>query len=286
MSFVEEINREIRESKGNPLCPMCDRLLYTLPHDANSSAVGDICWGCFVTSQPATKDRDMSEKSRAWAYTHLSTFEQCPRLYFARYIAKTTKFEQTKEMKDGTQAHTNLQQRLASKTMPIPLPPHLELMEPICKWIEQAPIVHVELPVAITRDLQSVDYWDVVGWQRCKIDVIALRPTHASLVDWKTGNPNYEDPLQLDIYLMDTMVRFPHIETASAANAYTRTGKLGTVRHYTRKKDFGMVTAEIMRRWDTVDRATAAGAFPPMPNMFCTGCADLGCEFRKERKPK
>lgn len=228
-----------------------------------------------------------------WSFTHLDSFETCALLYANKYEFKTIPYVETEAMRAGTRAHQQLRLRMESRAKgrgPIALPEELAALEPLCQAIEARGDVRVEVPLAITKALQPIDFFDKTGqvWHRGKIDLVATRGDGATIFDWKTGNSAYEKPFQLELYVVTMMANYPELERVSVANVWLRNAGttkslLGTPRHYTRRGDYQRLVADMYSRYDDLARSRKAGIWPAMPGPFCRGCEVLGCSNRKER---
>jgi hypothetical protein len=290
LESIRDFYAQVRRDRGDPRCRDCDRLLWNYPDDVQSSPVGPQCWACFIAAwEQPLKEKTMAgkyQRSSAWTYSQLKSAENCLRYFGAMYVDRTIKYVETEPQKEGKRKHLQLRLRMAEQ--PIPLPADMQVYEPICVALEKqrttGAIIHTELEVGIDPDFNACNYDALTCWQRGQIDLAVMKTNSAMLFDWKDGDPRYEDPFQLEIYAVDFMARFPHLEWVSVANIWLRTGKPGTARKFTRKDDFSRIATDMARRWDTVERAKSVGSFPAMPNNFCRGCAVLGCEFRKEKQ--
>ena len=216
-----------------------------------------------------------------WSVTHIESFTNCPYLYANQYEWKTIKYESTPAMEAGQRAHQQLY--LRQQRTPIPLPPELEPLEPMCRSFESKGTVHAELPIAITRNLTETGFYARDVWHRAKIDVALVLNGGTALAafDWKNGNPNYEKPFQLGVYAVDLMIKFPEAQRVAVANVWLRTNQLGEVRRFTRKDDFQRLAADVFSRHDDIVRARKAGSWPKMPNPFCKGCKVPQCEHKQ-----
>ena len=215
---------------------------------------------------------------KPWSYSGAKQFENCPHLYDARYESKRIPFVETPEMAAGKRTHQKFYLRAHGD---IPLPTELEKYEPWLQKIESFGQVHAELKIAITRDLRVVDYFDPAVWHRAGVDLCAVGATTIVAFDYKTGNPNFEDPFQGADYSACLLIRFPHIEKVAFANVWLRTGKLGQVHTYTREKDLQNILTEMYSRADDIARARAAGKWPKLQSPLCKFCPDRTCEFNR-----
>src|ERR1700761_618765 len=85
-----------------------------------------------------------------WSYSALSTFENCPKQYYHRYILKE-KEPDTVHTKHGTEVHTALENRLKDKT---PLIKSYSPFEKLASSVEKAAeggMMFVELPLALDK---------------------------------------------------------------------------------------------------------------------------------------
>ena len=125
--------------------------------------------------------------------TSLKTWDNCPRLYKAKYIDKVLPFVTHPAAQRGVEIHAKLEEAVATGTAPDVWTP--EGLVPAL----HAAGAEVEVSLGITREGTPCGYADDAVWLRGKIDVLVRKPDKALVCDWKTGKVR-PDKIQADMY--------------------------------------------------------------------------------------
>lgn len=168
---------------------------------------------------------------RAWSYSALSTFRNCPYMYYRQSIAKDLPPEvKTDAMSWGSYVHDAFEKRFLYREGHEKLPLDLQIHEPRMKWLEKAhtPETTLWLESKIAFDnkgqVTNVEWWDKAIWYRGVIDFRILpKNGHGErglLVDYKTGKRrDYWD--ELAMFAIHTFLQFPWVQTLDAKFYWT-----------------------------------------------------------------
>jgi PD-(D/E)XK nuclease superfamily protein len=214
------------------------------------------------------------------SYSRVTDFEKCAFRAELKYVRKEIEPQrplkpgQTEQANDrGTRIHEDGE--LFVKGERAELTPELKYFsDEFSKLREmyQSGLVSLEGEWGFDSAWQPTEYYGDNIWLRVKLDsMVRLTPTHAVVIDYKTGRRDgneikHNDQVQL--YQIATLQRYPEIEEVTAELWYTDQDELVTS-HGTRDK----IMKHFKRFNDRFTKLTSATAFPPNPNTFtCRFC--------------
>jgi hypothetical protein len=213
----------------------------------------------------------------AHSYTSISTYDTCPKQYYAKYVSKEVKFQPTEATLYGDRMHKAMEFRLRDKT---PLPPEFLGLESVAAAVEAMPgTLLVEESFAITREGENTTFFGSNVWLRGKGDATIFNAAKASLAvfDWKTGKP-VKDELQLHIMTALAKRRYPQAETIRTAFVYTKTGEIE--KEVIRSETVPEIEQNIANKIHRIEVAHEKNLFPPQPSGLCKNwCQVTSCQF-------
>ncbi len=132
------------------------------------------------------------------SYSSLADWLICPRLHKGKYIDKRFPFVETEATRRGNRLHTAMEKAMEAGEPP---PPEWKGKPGLFELLQRHG-ARAEVKIGVTRDLRGCGFFDKDVWLRGKLDVYLPVPEKkaALLVDWKSGNPNYTDKLQAEVY--------------------------------------------------------------------------------------
>lgn len=231
----------------------------------------------------------------ALSHSRLSDFNQCPRKFYLKYIAKAPNFQMKQEDKSvhlvrGDNVHKALETyliRLKSGEQNIG-PSSLDEVEQvkplIHKYIELFGLanVHPEAQVSINEDWKQVDWFSKDSYYRAILDIICRADNVAIVGDYKTGKFKDYSPengmgqleltsaIALSIWDIDEIktiyIYVDHKKTIQ--KTYTRADKNRLVDHFVKEHD----------------KVNAEKNFDPKPNQFCGWCEASKAQCKLSRK--
>ena len=125
--------------------------------------------------------------------TSLKTWDNCPRLYKAKYIDKIIPYVPNAAADRGIKIHEELEECVKTGSKPSVWTP-----EGLIDTLHKAK-ASVEGEIAVDRSFAPVPYKSKDAWLRGKIDVRLTRGDKALVIDWKTGKVR-PDKIQADVY--------------------------------------------------------------------------------------
>jgi CRISPR/Cas system-associated exonuclease Cas4 (RecB family) len=215
-----------------------------------------------------------------YSYTSFSCYENCPRQFYYRYVAKSLPFVETEQMKWGNRVHKALANRLKTKE---PLPPTMVDFEPMCARLEAAsgPML-IEQTMIITREGRPGRKSD--GFLSARGDFVTFDKgySHAFIVDWKTGKPR-EDDTELCFQTIALQVHYPSVQDVDAVYYWTKEARPGPVHDVmSHCEETWQRLCEVV---DLVELQKKDGeqGFPAKPGKFfpCPYCPATFCPFRE-----
>ena len=222
-------------------------------------------------------------KPFSWSYTRLRDYENCPRQYRWKHVARN-KEPESEEQLWGERVHEALDQRASGR----PLPAGMESLEKLGRTIDRAKQLGVEVvhekekgQIAFTRELHLTEWFAKNVYGRVIIDLALIGPTHAVIVDYKTGKKR-DDDLQLKIFAGVGFIKYPDVQTIETRYVWTN-GSPSTIKSYSRA-DAPWIWNDILPRVDRMETGIARGQWQPRPSGLCGWCPVMECEHNTRKK--
>ena len=215
-----------------------------------------------------------------WSYSALSTFENCPKQYYHRYILRE-KEPETEVTKHGTAVHKALEDRLRDHVKK-PLPDAYATYEKLAGGVEKAAeggLLMVELPLALDKSFQPCHFFGKEVWGRGKADVCILKGKKLWTGDWKTGKVR-EKIFQLQIFAAFLFKMFPLVDEIHANNLWLQANKIGENYKFTRAGE-SSIWQEILHKIGRVELAAEKDSFEPKQSGLCGFCSVKTCPHNR-----
>lgn len=211
-----------------------------------------------------------------WSYSHVDTFNTCPRQYEAKYVTKEVKFQETEATRWGNLVHAAAEDFVKFGAIPpsnIPYTPQFA-------WVKNRKGTKIaEGDFSVRRDYTPCGFFDHDVWCRSKIDVVVLRDDGiAEVYDWKTGKPK-TNRTQLMLYALLVMAKYPEIKEVRTGFIWLREGQLTAPVGYLR-----MNMDALWHHWECeyaqLKNARDLGVFTPKPSGLCKKWCDVvACDY-------
>ena len=219
---------------------------------------------------------------KAWSYSGLSKYENCPRQFYYTKVAKTVVEPDTVHTIWGKEVHAALEFRVKDGT---PLPEKMAKWEPIAAKFANAPgEVFTERQYAITRDMKQTE-WDAADcWYRGIIDDGVDTGKVSVLGDYKTGKVK-DDFDQMSLFAATHMTLHPEIEVSRAMYIWLAHNKV--TRKDVKRDLVPVIWADFMVRSQRLEKAYEQDKWLPRPSGLCNGWCPVGrsnCEFWAPKK--
>lgn len=212
------------------------------------------------------------------SYSALKLYANCPRRYWYQRVDKSVSDPGSEASLHGERVHKSIELYLRDGEE---LPEYLSALRPTLDTLIAAEYVKLtaEEEIVFTRDFKPTGWWDSDAWFRAKLDVLLVSDTtgHALVLDWKTGKRR-PDFMQLDMFALVTMLKYPAVQTVNSAFVWTRDMACDS-RTYTRAHQQTLVE-DLLAQTHRVERSLADNAWPAKPGPLCRYCpAKSVCEF-------
>ncbi len=150
------------------------------------------------------------KKLPAWSFSSLSTFEQCPIKWKARYVDKTYKEPPQPHLEHGVRCHKDLEDRIKDGK---PLPDDLKNIEPYLVALERLPVktTLVEHQLGLTEGRTPTGFFAKDTWYRGVVDAAFVCEDSAVVLDHKMGKRK-RDFTQLELFAHALMVHRPEVK--------------------------------------------------------------------------
>jgi hypothetical protein len=216
-------------------------------------------------------------------YSLYNTFENCPHKAWHIYVLRDIPYVESDEMRWGNQVHAAMEHRIRLGT---PLPENMQSAEPLAQAICGLNIdIEPELYIGMTEKGEHCTPRDPAVWFRGKLDcpVIPNGGHAAWIIDWKTGNPAYENPFELETNALLLKVMYPQLENIVANYFWFKIGRSG-LRYSC--NDHSKTFAQLQALRDEMEQYAAKGEWPKRKNALCGWCGVLSCENNTSAKRK
>jgi RecB family exonuclease len=199
-----------------------------------------------------------------WSYTKLTTFERCPKLGYARYIAKTLPYVESEAARLGNEVHAALEKLIVDG---VPLPEKWAWVGEFVPETKPGDVVRAEDWFNFNMDNQPTP---ARSWFTTKIDFLQIEDGDVAWVlDWKTGKP-WEDPDQLNVYATAVKAHYPHVRHWRGMYVWLRERRVGEVHTLSPGRTF----AKLVERVKAVDTSDT-----PRKNKLCPWCELTTCKY-------
>ncbi len=215
-----------------------------------------------------------------WSYSLLHCFDDiCAHQGEARYITKTIKFVETKEIKWGNAIHTAFEHRVGGGK---PLPLEMQQWESFAKPFDGRG-AKTEQWFQVDTTGKLCDRNDRNKFGHGKLDLHIVNGEQAYLADWKTGNSKYEDPFELEIGALFLKAKYPQLKTIKGQFAWLKEERWGQLYDLS---DVGKTWNKVCSIMQTIYNYRKIAEFPKRQSPLCSWCQRFDCESNSNlRKP-
>jgi RecB family exonuclease len=212
------------------------------------------------------------------SHSSLDSFATCPHRYYRERIARDVRPEQGIAASWGDEVHKALEAYVLEGT---PLPSNMAQYQETADRVRALPgDIYVEANLAITKTWIPVEYTSPDAWFRAKIDVLEVRGTLATIVDYKTGKSQYGTKKQDARYAAVVMANFPSVSTVRCRWIYLAEDK--TTRETFERTHYDNLKRTIDDSAADVQFAVENERWPCKPSGLCRGfCPVSDCAHWK-----
>lgn len=219
-------------------------------------------------------------KPLPWSHSALSDFENCPKQFFHKRIAKDVVDPPNEAGLWGDYVHKSFEKYLRERT---PLPENLSQYQDYLDRIAAGSgVMHVECKYAINRYLEPCDFFDPKVWCRAILDVLHIDGDEARVLDHKTGKMR---PGSRQLKLSALMVFIHHPEVVRVKTGYFWLKERQLTKEVFSRLQESELWEGFLPTLQAYRRAFADEMFTPRPSGLCRGwCPVTGCEFWQPKR--
>ena len=216
---------------------------------------------------------------KAWSFSRLSIYQQCPFRAKLAYIDRIPEPERplpkgkTEHANDrGSRIHDAAEYYVRGETLMIEEMGKFEAEFKKLNAMFKEGRVQLEGEWAVDTDWNPVNWRSSDAWGRIKLDALVfLDPTHAVVIDYKTGRKygnEVSHAKQGQLYQLAAFLRFPELEVIDVEFWYLDQDEITRTR-YTREQGL-----RFLRYFnEQAIEMTTIEEFKPKPNMYsCRWC--------------
>jgi hypothetical protein len=204
-------------------------------------------------------------------YTNLHTFRDvCEEQFQRRYIKRDQEFVETEAIRFGNEAHAAMEKRVGQGKV---LPDHLREWEKHATPFDRYDVA-CEQKLAINAKGQVTGYWDKDCFFRGKSDAVVMLNDKALLTDWKTSDPKYEDPFELQTNALLLKAKHPTLRAVVGRYIYLKHNQIGRMHDLS---DFQATWLEINRLMNLVAEKRQSGIWEKRKSGLCGWCSVEDC---------
>jgi len=201
------------------------------------------------------------------SYSALSTYEGCPFSY-AQYYLEGARDEAGAAAQRGTRLHTACERFLKGEIPQERLPIDFWKIKTLLVQLRDMGAIAEEVWL-VDKDWKHQDLEDENTRLKALTDIHYLLEDTLHVKDLKTGRNYPEHEIQLQLYAMLGLLKYPHIDRAEVSAVYVDDGVEAHVQVYHR----GMLEHLIAHWQERMDKLFTATEFPPTPNPeACKWC--------------
>lgn len=231
----------------------------------------------------------------ALSYSRLSDFNQCPRKFYLKYIAKAANFQMKQEDKSihlvrGDNVHKALESYLVKrKSGEVDIPPsslpEVQQTRPLIEqYIKAFGIdnVHPEAQISIDDQWRRVEWFDKQSYYRAILDLICLAPSVAVIGDYKTGKfKDYAPESGYGQLELSSAIALSIFEVQEVKTIYFYVDHKQTIQKCYDQRDKNRLVEHFVSEHDKVN---AESNFDPKANQFCGWCEATKAQCKQSRK--
>lgn len=223
----------------------------------------------------------MPDFKYALSHSRLSDYNQCALKFKLKYIDKASNFKEDMDKSPHLVRGSNVHKALETYIIKVNAKeegirptslPEVENTKPFIQKIFDAyPIVSPELQISVDTNWNQVEWFSKESFFRAIFDMIALKPDHVFVGDFKTGKFSDYTPAsgygQLELSAAIALSVWPEVEQVDTTYIYVDHRKLVT-KSYTRADQHRLVQHFVQEH----EKVNADTEFKPKVNEFCKWC--------------
>lgn len=215
----------------------------------------------------------------AWSYSAITTFENCPRKFWAVKIKKLVS-DVNQSNDTGDREHKSFEN--AGKKG-ILLPAELQQFQPMIDRVRAMPgEKYFEFQMTLTEQFVPTKWndWDN-AWVRGASDFLNVNAEKAHYLDWKSGKFSPGDE-QIELASLLIFRHFPKVQQVTGGLIFYNKGRIHP--HVVHRTDEGLLWNGWISRLRALERAVVSDEWPATPNPLCGWCPYRACPHNTNGK--
>lgn len=201
---------------------------------------------------------------KAWSFSSLNDFLNCPRAYALKRVYKTVPVVETEQMRYGTECHLFLENRMVKKDA---LPAHLDWLEPMMVKVERSGgVPFAEIQMAVSNNLTPCGWSSPEAWCRGIVDGGVRYRDKTVQYDYKTGKRKVSHD-QLMLFAGLEFAHFPDVKTVKTGYIWLKERRIDT-KEFSRA-DIPTIWGHFIPNVEKMVKAHDNNVFPPKPSGLC-----------------
>lgn len=214
-------------------------------------------------------------KIKAWSYSAIKSFNNCPRQYYHLKVLKDYEEPKTAALDYGKELHAAAEHYIRDG---VEIPARFGFIKGVLDKLNEYPGEKLcEYKMGLTENLDPCDFFAKDVWWRGVADLLIIDGNTAWCVDYKSGNSaKYADTDQLELMALAIFKHFPEVEVVKGgllfvvAKAFPR-AKYG-------RADEGRLWEKWFKEHERMKVAYKTDVWNPRPSGLCRKhCAVLSC---------
>jgi hypothetical protein len=220
---------------------------------------------------------------KPWSFSTLEKFETCPHQFHEIKVLGNVVEQESEHQLWGKEVHTAFEDCIDSRGK-VPLPAKMKHWQPLANKVLAMKNAHIstEVPVALDKNFQAVDWDSEECWTRGVIDVLVIGKTSAVIIDWKTGKRKPTE--QLKLYAAYVFAMYPHIEVVHTALVWLQSKRID--KDSVERRELSFIWQGFIERAARLRSAYERDSWPEAPNGLCKNwCPVTSCKYNGRREP-
>lgn len=214
----------------------------------------------------------------AWTYSHLDSFETCPRKFYHTKVKKDIVEPPTVHTEWGTRVHTAFENAVKDGT---PLPEGMTQWQGIADKVTALPGEKLcEQKYALDKNFQPTEWKG--SWTRGIGDLVVLhkKTGRAIVADYKTGKRKPTE--QLDLYALYVFAHEPAIQTVTTNFVWLKDKRVD--RCTRQREEVPIIWQSFLPRVAKLESSYERDRWPAKSSGLCNGwCPVTSCEFNRKK---
>jgi len=205
-------------------------------------------------------------KARAWSFSRIKAFEQCPKQFYHERVLKEFPQKETDAMRYGTAFHEAAELYIRDDT---PLPAKFGYAKDALDRLNRMTGDKLcEYELGLGANLEACEYKSREVWFRGIADLLIINGDKAKVLDYKTGkSAKYADTGQLELMAMAVFKHFPEVHTVQGGLLFVVPKKFITSVYV--RADAPKLWEKWLTKYNRLEKAHSVNVWNANPSGLC-----------------